>query len=158
MLIISYIRRVLATGYGIISFIKCLKGSRSTRASISNIKSRKKRREPRSRKIEKIRRKEELLYFQKPKNREDIIICSVIYIHVRHFPPNMLCLGPRDTGYIPYSFKWGFNHILFIRSFTCPCWTRTVPFVKNHMIMYGDCFYNQVISRCLSFPHKLDHL
>ena len=67
MLIISYIRRVLATGYKIINFIKCLKVYIATRTRISNIRSRKKRREPRSRKIEKKRRKEERLSFPKPK-------------------------------------------------------------------------------------------
>ena len=49
----SYIRRVLAMGYGTINFIKCLKGSRATHARISNINSRKKRREHHSHKLEK---------------------------------------------------------------------------------------------------------
>ena len=63
MLIISYIRRVLATGYKIINFIKFLKGSRVPHARISNIKSGKKRREPRSRKIEKEKgRKKDFLF------------------------------------------------------------------------------------------------
>ena len=53
VLIIYYIRRVLATGYKIINFIKFLKVFRATRDRISNIKSRKKRREHRSRKLEK---------------------------------------------------------------------------------------------------------
>ena len=75
--IISYIRRVLATGYEIIKFIKCLKGSRETRARISNIKSRRRIREHRSRKIEKRRRKEEIISFTKPQNREDLIKLSV---------------------------------------------------------------------------------
>ena len=53
MLIKYYIRRVLATGYGKIKFIKFLKGSRENRARISNIKGRKKRREHLYREIEK---------------------------------------------------------------------------------------------------------
>ena len=63
----SYIRRVLSTGYITINFINLFKGYRATRASISNIKSRKKRIKHRSRKIEKMRRKEEILYFPKTK-------------------------------------------------------------------------------------------
>ena len=50
-----------------INFIKCLKGSRAPRARIPNIKSRKNRREPCSSKLEKRRRKEEILSFSKPK-------------------------------------------------------------------------------------------
>ena len=41
----SYIRRVLATGYGTINFTRFLKGSRATGACILNIKSIKKIRE-----------------------------------------------------------------------------------------------------------------
>ena len=77
MLIKSYIRRVLAKGYIIINFIKCFKGSRSTHALTSNIKSRKKIREHCSRKLGKRGRKKERLYFPKPKNREDLVRCSV---------------------------------------------------------------------------------
>ena len=73
MLIKYYIRRVLTTGYGAIKFIKFLRGSRAPRACISNIKSKNKRREHRYRKLEKRGRKEERLYFQKPKNREDLV-------------------------------------------------------------------------------------
>ena len=69
MIIISYIRRVLATGYELINFIKCLKEYRTPCACISNIKSRKKIREPCSRKLEEIRRKEERLYFPKPRKK-----------------------------------------------------------------------------------------
>ena len=53
VLIKYYIRGVLATGYEIINFIKCLKVSRSPRARISDIKSRKTRIEHRSCKIKK---------------------------------------------------------------------------------------------------------
>ena len=73
MLIISYIICVIATGYEIINFIKCLKGYRAPSACISNIKSRKKIREHHSRKLEKRTGKEERLYFPEPKNREDLI-------------------------------------------------------------------------------------
>ena len=72
-----YIRGVLATGYGTYNFIKYFKGSGVPRARIINIKSRRKRREHRSRKIEKRRRKEEIFYFPKPKNREDLVRFSV---------------------------------------------------------------------------------
>ena len=77
MLIKYYIRRVLATGFGAIKFIKLLKGSRAPRARISNIKSKNKRREHRYRKLEKRGRKEERLYFSKPENKEDLVGCSV---------------------------------------------------------------------------------
>ena len=66
MLIISYIRRVLATGYKVINFIKILKGYRSPRACISNIKGREKIREPRSCKLEKGEgRKKDFLFKKK---------------------------------------------------------------------------------------------
>ena len=77
MLIKYYIRRVLATGYGAIKFIKFLRESRAPRACISNIKSKNKRREHCYRKPKKRRRKEERLSFQKPENREDLVRCSV---------------------------------------------------------------------------------
>ena len=85
MLIISYIRRVPATGYEIINFVKCLKGSRETRALISNINTRKKRRYPLSSKLLKSRIKEESISFPKPKNREYLIRFSVRYIHVPQY-------------------------------------------------------------------------
>ena len=31
------------------------------------------------------------------------------------------------------------NRLMFIRSFTCPLWTRTVPCEKNYVILYGPC-------------------
>ena len=62
----SYIRRVLATGYVTINFIKFLKGSGASRACILNINSRKKRKNI-SRKLGKRIMKEERLYFPKPK-------------------------------------------------------------------------------------------
>ena len=64
-------------GYETINFIKCLKGSRATRARISNIKSRKKRREHPSRKLKKGEGRKKDFIFQYPKNREDLIRCSV---------------------------------------------------------------------------------
>ena len=57
MIIISYIIRVLATGYEVINFIILLKGYIAPRARIENIRSRKKRREPCSCKLEKMRKK-----------------------------------------------------------------------------------------------------
>ena len=69
MIIISYTRCVQRTGYKIRDFIKCLKGSRATRARISNINIRKKRREHCYRKLEKRERREERLYFSKPKKQ-----------------------------------------------------------------------------------------
>ena len=81
VLIKSYIRRVLSTGYGTYNLIKCLKGSRTPCARISNIKSRKNRREHRYRKLEKMGRKEERI----PKNRQDLLRLSVRQIHVRKF-------------------------------------------------------------------------
>ena len=63
----SYIRRVIAMGYGKINVIKCLKGSRATRARISNIKSRKKIREHRYRKLEKGEGRKKDFIFQNKK-------------------------------------------------------------------------------------------
>ena len=99
VLIKSYIRQFLAMGYGTIKSIKFWKGYRAPRDRISNIKSRRKRREHCSRKLGKRGRKEERLYFTKPKNRENQVRSSVRYIHV------LSDLGPRDTGYMPYSSK-----------------------------------------------------
>ena len=79
MIIISFIRRVLATGYKLINFIKYLKEYREPRARISNIKSRNKAREPCSHKLEKMRRKEERLYFPKPIKRGFNNMISEIY-------------------------------------------------------------------------------
>ena len=76
-------RRVLASGYEVLNFIKCLKEYRVHRARFPNINSRKKKSEPCSCKLKKIKIKEEILYFPKPKNREGIIRCSVIKVHVR---------------------------------------------------------------------------
>ena len=86
MLIISYLRRVLATVYKIINIIKCLKGSRSTCARISDINSRKKIIEPCYCKLEKRIWKEERIFFPKPKNREYPIRCSVRWIHIQQVP------------------------------------------------------------------------
>ena len=77
MLIKSYIRQVLTTGYGTINFIKKLKGSGAPRASISNIKSRNNRIEHHSCKLEEMVRKEERLSFPKLKIREYLVICSM---------------------------------------------------------------------------------
>ena len=76
MLIKSYKRRVLATGYGTINFIKLLKGSRATCAPISNINNKKEKREHRSRKLEKREGRKKHSLFQTSK-KEDIIRCSV---------------------------------------------------------------------------------
>ena len=70
MIIISFIRRVIATGYKVINFIKCLKEYREPRARISNINIRKKIREACSRKLEKMRRKEEKIYYPKPRKKK----------------------------------------------------------------------------------------
>ena len=66
VLIKFYIRRVLATGYVTINFIKFLKGSRSTRDRILNINSKKKIREYSYCKLEKRRRNEERLSLTNP--------------------------------------------------------------------------------------------
>ena len=73
MLIISYLGRVLSTGYKIIKFIKFLKGSRAPRDCISNIKSTNEIREPRSCKIEKVEGMKEDFIFQNQINREYLI-------------------------------------------------------------------------------------
>ena len=77
MLIKSYIRRVLATDYRTYNFVKYFKGSGVPPARILNTKSRKRRRERHSSKLEKRIRKGERLSFPKPKNREDLVRCSV---------------------------------------------------------------------------------
>ena len=76
-LIKAYIIRFLATGYGTYNFVKCFKGSGVPRAHILNTNSRKKRREHFSHELEKRKSKEEILYFLEPKNREDLVRCSV---------------------------------------------------------------------------------
>ena len=72
-----YIRRVLATCYGKMNFIKRLKVSRATRARILKTKSIKKRRDHCSRKLEKGEEREKNFIFENPKNREDLIRCSM---------------------------------------------------------------------------------
>ena len=77
MLIKYYIRQFLATGYGTYNFIKYFKGYGVPCVCILNVKSRKKRIENLSHKHRKRRRKEARLSFPKPKNRENIVRCSV---------------------------------------------------------------------------------
>ena len=67
VLVISYIRRLLVTGYKVLNIIKCLKGYTVHGARISNVKSRKQRREPHSCKLGKSRRKGKILYLPKTK-------------------------------------------------------------------------------------------
>ena len=64
-------------GYGTYNFVKYFKGGGVPRACIINTNSRKSRSEHRYRKLEKRRRKEVRLYFPQPKNREDLVRCSV---------------------------------------------------------------------------------
>ena len=88
-----------------------------------------------------LRRKEERLSFPKPKikerKEEDSLWDRFTYGIA---PPNMSDMGPRDTGYMPYSTKWGFNRLMLIILLTCLCWTQTVPFVKTLVILYGPYF------------------
>ena len=45
---------------------------------------------------------------------------------------------PRGNG-SDYSTKWGFDPLIFMRLFNCPCWNQTVLLVNNFVIIYGTC-------------------
>ena len=68
----------MASGYKEPNFMKVLGGNISLRARNPDKKSRNKRREPRYHKLRKRIRKEEILSFPKPKNREERRRCSMI--------------------------------------------------------------------------------